>query len=260
MYIHHMVLNSVHEGKFSINRPGGLTDYLFLCFHEPVSLTIEEKHYNITSPSFILIDSFTPHQYFGTSERYEDDYLHFAFGASEDYLRELTFPFNKPIELSKDSSIHKILEIISAEDHPTTKNWTKIMEPLFQLLIIKMSEEWEIQNERISNTPHYKRLLTIRNQILDSPRENFTISNLAKETGLSPSYFQVLYKQAFHTTCISDMIYTKIASAKELLLSTNLQVREIAAELGYNEVYHFIRQFKKHTGFTPNTFRKTYAG
>ena len=40
----------------------------------------------------------------------------------------------------------------------------------------------------------------------------------------------------------------KLEKAKLLLTSTEHSVSDIAAEVGYNEVYHFIRQFKKSTG------------
>lgn len=79
---------------------------------------------------------------------------------------------------------------------------------------------------------------------------------MANEVMLSPAYFQILYKQAFGVTCMTDVIHTKIQTAKKLLTSTDMLVSEIADELGYNQVYHFIRQFKKITGITPGAFRK----
>ena len=87
--------------------------------------------------------------------------------------------------------------------------------------------------------------------------KNWKIKDLAKETTLSPAYFQVLYKKAFGTTCLSDIIDNKIATAKEYLLSTDMSVADISVELGYSQVYHFIRQFKKSTGVTPGAFRKS---
>ena len=82
---------------------------------------------------------------------------------------------------------------------------------------------------------------------------------MADQVSLSHAYFQVLYKKAFGVTCMTDVIETKITFAKEYLVSTDMSVASIAEELGYTQVYHFIRQFKKCTGFTPGAFRKSMS-
>jgi AraC family transcriptional activator of pobA len=46
-----------------------------------------------------------------------------------------------------------------------------------------------------------------------------------------------------------------ILEAKRYLLATANQVKEIADQLGYEDISYFIRFFKKHTGYTPDTFR-----
>lgn len=46
-----------------------------------------------------------------------------------------------------------------------------------------------------------------------------------------------------------------ILEAKRYLLASTNQVKEIADQLGYEDVSYFIRFFKKHTGFSPDTFR-----
>jgi AraC family transcriptional regulator, transcriptional activator of pobA len=47
-----------------------------------------------------------------------------------------------------------------------------------------------------------------------------------------------------------------ILEAKRYLLATTNQVKDIASQLGYEDVSYFIRFFKKHTGHSPEAFRK----
>jgi AraC family transcriptional regulator, transcriptional activator of pobA len=54
---------------------------------------------------------------------------------------------------------------------------------------------------------------------------------------------------------INDYI---ILEAKRLLLATSNQVNQIASQLGYDDVSYFIRFFKKHSGFSPDTFRHNF--
>ena len=49
-----------------------------------------------------------------------------------------------------------------------------------------------------------------------------------------------------------------ILEAKRFLLATPNQVNQIAVHLGYEDVSYFIRFFKKHTGFSPESFRHNF--
>ena len=56
---------------------------------------------------------------------------------------------------------------------------------------------------------------------------------------------------------IGDVIEAKIEYAKSLLLSNKRYSLPLVAEmLGYNDQFHFSRQFRKETGMTPGQFRK----
>ena len=110
--------------------------------------------------------------------------------------------------------------------------------------------------KRNTSVPHYAELQQVRDTILSSPEHPWNVEELAELAHLSPSYFQVVYKKAFGVTCMSEVINAKLEQAKLLLTSTELSVSSVATEVGYNEVYHFIRQFKKSTGMTPGAFRK----
>ena len=49
-----------------------------------------------------------------------------------------------------------------------------------------------------------------------------------------------------------------VLEAKRLLLATTNQVKDIADSLGYEDISYFIRYFKKHTGFSPEIFRRNF--
>jgi YesN/AraC family two-component response regulator len=58
---------------------------------------------------------------------------------------------------------------------------------------------------------------------------------------------------------VSDLINDQIIlEAKRHLIATPAQVKEIADQLGYEDPSYFIRFFKKHTGYSPDTFRKNF--
>ena len=46
--------------------------------------------------------------------------------------------------------------------------------------------------------------------------------------------------------------------ARGMLISDIFTVTEIAEELGYCDIYHFSKEFKKQTGFSPSVYKKQY--
>ena len=79
---------------------------------------------------------------------------------------------------------------------------------------------------------------------------------MALQLSISVGYLHACYRHYFNTTCMSDVIQSRIQYACELLTSNRKPLSEIAEMCGYHSVEHFIRQFKSVTGTTPGKYRK----
>ncbi|ULQ55250.1 helix-turn-helix domain-containing protein [Flavihumibacter rivuli] len=84
------------------------------------------------------------------------------------------------------------------------------------------------------------------------------VSQYADMLNLSSYQLNAITKASVGKT-VSDLINEQILlEAKRYLLATPSQVKEIADHLGYEDVSYFIRFFKKHTGQSPEAFRKNF--
>ena len=79
---------------------------------------------------------------------------------------------------------------------------------------------------------------------------------MAETLSISPGYLQMIYKKSFGTSCMEDVINSRIRLAKEYLIHGPHTVAEVAYRCGYHNVEHFSRQFRQITGFTPKKFHK----
>lgn len=85
-----------------------------------------------------------------------------------------------------------------------------------------------------------------------------SIQYIAEKVHLSHSYLSDLLKKETGRSAkdhINDFLVNK---AKNLLLSTQDSVSEIAYSLGFNYPHYFSRLFKTKTGFTPQKYRENY--
>ena len=80
------------------------------------------------------------------------------------------------------------------------------------------------------------------------------LNEVAEVFGLSPAYLSVLFKKNTETG-FSEYVYTKkIDRAKEMLLSGDMKIYEVADALGFESAYYFSKVFKKVDGHSPREY------
>jgi len=82
-----------------------------------------------------------------------------------------------------------------------------------------------------------------------------SIQNIADSVNLSASYLSDLLKKETGRSAKDHINEFLVDKAKDMLLSTQQSVSEIAYNLGFNYPHYFSRLFKAKTGITPNDYR-----
>lgn len=79
---------------------------------------------------------------------------------------------------------------------------------------------------------------------------------LAEKLHLDYHYLSALFSSIEGITIERYVILQRIERAKELLAYNEMNLNEIAFDLGYSSVQHLSLQFKKVTGLTPTQFKQ----
>lgn len=87
-------------------------------------------------------------------------------------------------------------------------------------------------------------------------KDEFTLKDVAAHVHLNSSYFSVLFKDQVNMNFSEYVTRRRIQRAKELVITTNLPINEIAEEAGYKTSKYFIKIFKEIEGMTPSVYRK----
>ncbi len=73
---------------------------------------------------------------------------------------------------------------------------------------------------------------------------------------LSPEYLSRIFKSEIGKSPYTFLIELRINKAKELLENTDTPIHIVALQVGYSDAYHFSKQFKRTTSFSPSEYRK----
>lgn len=85
--------------------------------------------------------------------------------------------------------------------------------------------------------------------------KNLNLFEICKMMNLSVSHLSALFKEKMHDSPYNYYVFLKIQRACYLLWNTQLNIKTIAAQLGYEDPYHFSRTFKNMMGLSPKQFR-----
>lgn len=82
------------------------------------------------------------------------------------------------------------------------------------------------------------------------------LDELAVSVNLSVSRLRALFKADTGMTIAQYLKRQRMQCAKELVGTTYLRIGEVATKLKFEDVSHFVRDFKQMFGVTPVTYRK----
>ena len=88
-------------------------------------------------------------------------------------------------------------------------------------------------------------------------KETITLQEVADIACFSTSYLSRIFKYEFGMNFVSYLNKLRIEEAKKLLSRSNLTIKEIAYNLGYNDSNYFARVFKKETGINASQYKNS---
>ena len=94
----------------------------------------------------------------------------------------------------------------------------------------------------------------IRLMTVDLRRE-LSLNELAQSVNLSESRLRHLFKAETGVSPIQYLKAQRMQKAQKLLETTFLSVKEVMLKVGVKDKSHFIRDFKKASGFSPSRYR-----
>ena len=254
MKTNHLRTDMVLSESFVWDLPEGrCPTWLFVIFKCPAIAEVDGKKIDLEIGDGMLFAPKEAQKYYARQGKFAHDFVHIRFESEAQEKEFADIPHRERIRLLHPEAMSEILNIICEEKMSASEDPQLVHSLLhsFLLMVLKSTREHNLPR-------YYDVLIRLRSEIFRSPERDWTIDAMAKLTNLSKSHLQMLFKKQFGITCTDAVISARLEMAKSLLIETQIAISEVGTLCGYNNVEHFIRQFRSRLAVTPMQYRIEY--
>lgn len=214
-----------------------------------------KQRIQIRSDSVILLRPGLWHRYRPKPETGWREYWVGFFGPA--YKRVFDahfFPAKNVFRLRNSAGIHESFEalITCAQENGPALQQTMAAQTCLLLARLYASSHVHIRAAGEAS----KRVQRAREIMLSPEARDLSLEEIARRLGVSYSSFRRIFREHTGVGPHQYRLHLKLSHARDLLLNTELSVKEIAFQSGFDEEQYFCRFFKKTMGRTPGSYRK----
>lgn len=173
--------------------------------------------------------------------------------------------YNRPVELSDEHlpislTMHACINDIMNCQFKGGLKLLYLQSKCIELLAMQ-AQAFELashqQDRSLPKTKYDKeRIYYAREYLLAHASKPPSLSELAKVAGINEFKLKQGFKATFDNTVFGYLSDYKLSKAKSLLTDTQMDIKNIADDLGYSSVPHFNKAFSKKFGHSPGKARK----
>lgn len=223
---------------------------------------VREKGYQLHFGMIFILNQFEIHRCFCHGNQNYDRYIiHF----SREMLQKIStknadlvdlFSRAPLIQKIQDDVLAKMLGTLSYLAKPATTEFGDDIERNIRFQGFLLSLARLINRSEVQHVPpleYESRVGDILQYIHVNFTQDITLESLSKEFFISMSRLSQIFKNATGFAVCDYIITYRIKRACSLL-QEGMQVKDVAQMVGFHTSTHFIRTFKKRTGYSPGEF------
>lgn len=184
----------------------------------------------------------------------EKYFVDFVGDAARNMLAEVPFTKLEPLYLAGSDPFVKRFEELQTHSRSRSGRAERLCSVLTELLVLQVAETAvPIDHGRSAAWLSFDRC---RRYIEEHYVTLMTLDEVSTGCNLDKPYICRLFKRFGRETPYRMLMRLKMDRAAELLLHSNLMVKQVAAAVGFRDPYHFSRVFKRVRGLSPTDFTR----
>lgn len=189
-----------------------------------------------------------------------DEMQQFLFHALWRQKREQSFLELRRTDADSDQQfdMEQLLEFLVSEDLSREPGYEKIEQGLMIRLLQRLCQDYTLQLHTDSREGKEKALLYEMECYIRTNAATVTVAELEKRFHYHRNYYYLLLKKYRGKSFQQYVIEIRMKYAKQLLEQTTLPVKQIAQQVGYENISHFYHLFEKYYVKTPKDIRQDF--
>ena len=243
-----------------VKRTAHSNNLLIFCTHGNGKVTTDKLEINVTSGQILLLPKDTAHEYLSDNNTPWTIYwVHMAGHLFDHYSQLLGL---SPDKLHFDIKEH--IQVISEFDQLLEcrgnifqNNRGLIASNIVQKIMSLLASESQsqIQSKNAANKQQ-QGFQNIDSYLEQNLSKHVSLEEMADAVGYSKFHFAKKFQKEMGISPVRYFLELKIKHACELMDRSLLSVKQVSAELGYDDPYYFSRLFKKIMGISPKQYRQ----
>ena len=234
-----------------------------------IEVWINGNIYPFKTGDLIIINSMEAHQLKFLMNK--NDYIVIKFSPQQLYTSEqsvyeikylLPFTLNDfssdrriSADVIKDTTVPDSIRTIYSEWEEKSYGYELAIRTHIFQIILWLLRYWNKTNPELLTNINLPPVLAKALGFISQNLTNVTASDVANFCGYSYTYFSEIFKNSMHVNFRDYLLRARINEAEKLLLTTDMDITDIALSTGFSTASHFIKQFKTVKGTTPTKFR-----
>lgn len=187
-------------------------------------------------------------------------------------MKQVLFPSGGLLTTQVVPVLHKLIAIAGEDDETSIVQRMRIQSAVFELfgnLLEALSQEaislsadsyerFELANRIRSRLQSIVSQTFKRSEETAVSDKHYGIDDIAEELGISVSHCNRVFRHVYGQSPRAYLSELVLHEAKLLLADPQLAVQTISSVLGYRDIAHFSRQFKRWAGVSPSDYRKQH--
>lgn len=152
--------------------------------------------------------------------------------------------------------VHALVNSMCKESAESNYGYELVIKATMETLLVEIIRQQKTSDQKQVRSYEQKKIdefLSLLNQHI---RQYKQVTKYTEFLHLSSYQLNAITKSILGKTPSTVINEHIILEAKRYLSATSNQINQIAEHLGYDDASYFIRFFKKHTGFTPESYRQ----
>jgi len=168
--------------------------------------------------------------------------------------------FSPRIQVTPNSNVSSYVHLFYDEFYKEKEEFNKrnIIDSLYTILFSKLEQIKKHQTFHLKETDKLKSFFKFKALLEESFVKSRNADFYAKKMNITYKHLNSICKEIVELTAKQFIDEFIVLEAKRRLINSEIKSTELTYLLGFEEPTNFVKYFKKHTGLTPNGFKKSH--